>query len=245
MQPCISTEMIQASKAVYVRKQPIKCQNCGYEWLSETKVTPDTRKKRVCCSKCRSSITVTFFDFDNDNNSDEPTNPNLVKSVATSVKPKSVQEFREISDPESAIDYRMLTEIQNIARQNETEIIKILDDLDDRDPLPPLSDQQNKILDEKMKQKTFGEQFIIMLTVLRETFQKHYDRLNGDIPPDLVVHFERCIEKQRIYADFLRDMEIYELNRAQESDRRQLYKEPKKKRSRKIASKRRRLKLKC
>lgn len=227
MLACISTEMIQSSKAVYVRKQSIKCQNCGYEWLSETKVTADTKKKRVCCSKCRSSITVTFFDNDNI----ESPNPKLVK-------PKSVQEFREISDPEAVIDYRMLTEIQNIVRQNETEIIKILDDLDNRDPLPPVSDQQNKILDEKMKQKTFGEQVIIMLTVLRETFQKHYDRLNGDIPPDLVVHFERCIERQRIYADFLRDMEIYELNKAQESDRRNLHhhKIPKKGRSRNVSS---------
>lgn len=223
------------------RRYRISCGNCGYSWVSESQA-----EKRIACSRCKTSI-ILPPNLRGHSSSDVTTttsssySPPLVKTV----KPKSVQEFREISDHETSIDYRMFTEIQKIARQNEAEIIKILDDLDSRDPLPSISEQQNKTWDEKMKHMTYGQKFIFMLSILRETFQKHYDRLNGDIPPELVVHFERCLDRQRIYAGFLHEMEVYELKKAQESDRRNLHKKPKKVRSRKIASKRRRLKLKC
>jgi DNA-directed RNA polymerase subunit RPC12/RpoP len=38
---------------VPVIRRKVKCQKCGYEWFSSSQAT-----KRICCSKCRSSITI-------------------------------------------------------------------------------------------------------------------------------------------------------------------------------------------
>jgi hypothetical protein len=213
--------MILQSKAVYVKKQWIKCQHCFYEWLSETKVTPETSKKRVCCSKCRSSITVTFSkeetyaDTDTDEEKNENIKPKLVKTV---------QELEEVQDPHMVVLNKQIEELDRKSKKNEMEMDNAVQELLKRYPAPsPDMDaldetkakESRAIWHEKMKRMSYAQKRTFMV----EELHRIVESFKGGLSNEQMKPFEIRLAVEERYAQELTRIENEEQINAQKDDR--------------------------